>query len=77
MTQVIKRKDLMTWNEFASANNYTPNGILYLFLPNEIEIEDGVKMNCIAYLKKDGKAVPVWAHYKGSNKDVIIAEPIE
>lgn len=73
--EVIKKNELMTWNEFAEANNYKPNGILYLFLPNEVEIEDGRKMNCIAYLKKDDKAVPVWVNYKGSNKDVIIAEP--
>ena len=73
--KAIERTELMTWNEFAKANNYKPNGILYLFLPNEIEIEDGRKMNCIAYLKKDGKDVPVWAYYKGSNEDVIIAEP--
>lgn len=75
--EVIERNELMTWNEFAEANNYKPNGILYLFLPNEVEIEDGRKMNCIVYLKKEGKVVPVWAYYKSSNKDVIMAEPIE
>lgn len=75
--EVIERNELMTWNEFAEANKYKPDGILYLFLPTEIEYEDGQKMNCIAYLKKDGKVVPVWAYYKGSDKDVIIAEPIK
>jgi hypothetical protein len=75
--EVIESNKLMTWDEFAKANNYIPDGILCLYLPVEITLKDGQKMNSIAYLKEDGKIIPVWANCKGPNQDVYIARPIK